>query len=89
MALCLCVRKLRLPSFQYLEFQSLSTWLRLRCSRVETQLALDMAIFINGLPIVTFELKNNLTRDTTMAPDNPPNRNGLSTDYLWKEVLSK
>ena len=29
-----------------------------------TQLALDMAIFINGLPIATFELKNKLTKQT-------------------------
>lgn len=33
-------------------------------SRDETQRALDLALFINGLPIVTFELKNSLTRQT-------------------------
>ncbi len=37
---------------------------QLRYSRDETQLALDMALFINGLPIFTFELKNNLTKQT-------------------------
>ena len=35
-----------------------------RYSRDETQWALDIALFINGLPVVTFELKNNLTRQT-------------------------
>lgn len=37
---------------------------QLRYSRNETQLALDMGIFINGLPIMTFELKNRLTKQT-------------------------
>jgi type I restriction enzyme R subunit len=37
---------------------------QLRYSRDETQLALDLAIFINGLPVATFELKNSLTKQT-------------------------
>ena len=37
---------------------------QLRYSRDETQLALDLCIFVNGLPIATFELKNNLTKQT-------------------------
>jgi len=37
---------------------------QLRYSRNETQLALDMAVFINGLPVATFELKNKLTKQT-------------------------
>ena len=37
---------------------------QLRYSRDETQRALDIALFINGLPVVTFELKNNLTKQT-------------------------
>ena len=37
---------------------------QLRYSRDETQLALDMVLFINGLPVFTFELKNNLTKQT-------------------------
>jgi type I restriction enzyme R subunit len=37
---------------------------QLRYSRDETQLALDLAIFINGLPFATFELKNSLTKQT-------------------------
>ena len=39
---------------------------QLRYSRVETALALDMAVFINGLPIATFELKNRLTKQTVL-----------------------
>ena len=37
---------------------------QLRYSRDETKLALDLALFINGLPIATFELKNSLTKQT-------------------------
>ncbi len=116
---------------------------QLRYSQNETSRALDLAAFINGLPIITFELKNSLTKQTVedaveqyrrdrdpreklfqfprcvvhFAVDdsevrmcselkgkaswflpfnkgwndgagNPPNPNGLKTDYLWKEVLT-
>ena len=37
---------------------------QLRYSRDETQRALDIALFINGLPVFTFELKNRLTKQT-------------------------
>ncbi len=37
---------------------------QLRYSRDETRRALDMGLFINGLPIATFELKNSLTKQT-------------------------
>jgi type I restriction enzyme R subunit len=117
---------------------------QLRYSKSEAQLALDMAVFINGLPIITFELKNKLTKQTVddavqqykfdrdekellfqfsrcavhFAVDdheirmcthlmgkhswflpfnkgyndgagNPPNPNGIATEYLWKEILAK
>lgn len=117
---------------------------QLRYSRDETQLALDIGLFINGLPIATFELKNNLTKQTVedavqqykrdrdpreklfefgrciahFAVDdqrvqfcthlrgkkswflpfdqgwddgagNPPNPDGLKTDYLWNRFLSR
>lgn len=117
---------------------------QLRYSLSETQLALDLCIFISGLPIATFELKNKLTKQTVddaiqqyrrdrdpkellfhfgrcvvhFAVDdhevrmcaqlqgkhswflpfnkgyndgagNPPNPDGIATDYLWKQVLSK
>ncbi len=37
---------------------------QLRYSTDRTRLALDIALFINGLPVITFELKNNLTKQT-------------------------
>ena len=37
---------------------------QLRYSRDETRLALDLCLFINGLPVITFELKNSLTKQT-------------------------
>jgi type I restriction enzyme R subunit len=37
---------------------------QLRYSQTETALALDLALFVNGLPVSTFELKNNLTKQT-------------------------
>jgi type I restriction enzyme, R subunit len=116
---------------------------QLRYSSDETQLALDLCLFVNGLPIATFELKNSLTKQTVddavrqyqrdrdqreklfelgrcvthFAVDdaevrfcthlagktswflpfdrgwndgagNPPNSNGLKTDYLWKQFLT-
>ncbi len=117
---------------------------QLHFSKDETMLSLDMALFINGLPVATFELKNNLTKQNYWdaieqyqndrnpqellfqkfrcavhfalddqqvwmctelkgkaswflplnkgfndAAGNPPNPNGLKTDYLWKEILTK
>jgi type I restriction enzyme R subunit len=117
---------------------------QLRYSRDETQLALDLGLFINGLPVGTFELKNSLTKQTVedavqqykrdrdsreklfefgrcvahFAVDehevrfcthlkdkaswflpfnqgwndgagNPPNPDGLKTDYLWKRALTR
>jgi type I restriction enzyme R subunit len=37
---------------------------QVRYSLDETQLALDVCLFINGLPVATFELKNRLTKQT-------------------------
>ncbi len=37
---------------------------QLRYSGDETQRTLDISLFINGLPVITFELKNNLTKQT-------------------------
>jgi type I restriction enzyme R subunit len=116
---------------------------QLAYSTDETRRALDLCLFINGLPITTFELKNSLTKQTVedaveqyrrdrdprekifdfgrcvvhFAVDdgevrmctelrgkgswflpfnkgyndgagNPPNPQGIKTDYLWKEVLT-
>ena len=85
---------------------------QLRYSIDAGKLALDLCIFINGLPVITFELKNHFAVDddrvkfcTKLAAQdswflpfdkgyndgagNPPNPNGLKTDYLWKEILTK
>lgn len=37
---------------------------QLRYSLDETKRALDLCLFVNGLPFATFELKNNLTKQT-------------------------
>jgi len=39
---------------------------QLRYSRNETAFSLDTAVFINGLPIATFELQNKLTKQTVL-----------------------
>ena len=117
---------------------------QLQYSKDATRLALDLCIFINGLPVITCELKNQLTKQNVddavyqyqtdrdprellfqfkrcmvhFAVDdervkfctrldgkaswflpfdkgyndgagNPPNPDGLKTDYLWKTFLEK
>ncbi len=117
---------------------------QLRYSRDQTQRSLDIGLFINGLPVFTFELKNRLTKQTVndaiwqykrdrssreklfqfgrcvahFAVDeneihfcthlegkaswflpfnrgwqggagNPPNPDGLRSEYLWREVLTR
>ncbi len=37
---------------------------QLRFSNDNAQLALDLCLFVNGLPVATFELKNSLTKQT-------------------------
>ena len=37
---------------------------QLHYSREETRRSLDLALFVNGLPVATFELKNSLTKQT-------------------------
>ena len=116
---------------------------QLHYSLDKTQLSLDLCLFVNGLPVATFELKNRLTKQTAddaveqyrrdrhpseklfelgrclvhFAVDdhevkfcthlrgngswflpfnrgwddgagNPPNPNGLKTDYLWNRILT-
>ena len=117
---------------------------QLQYSKDATKLALDLCIFINGLPVITCELKNQLTKQNVndavyqyqtdrdprellfqfkrcmvhFAVDderikfctkldgkaswflpfdkgyndgagNPPNPNGLKTDYLWKTIFER
>ena len=46
------------------EQNSFSVTRQLQYSRDETQRALDIGLFVNGLPVFTFELKNSLTKQT-------------------------
>ena len=117
---------------------------QLRYSQDAAKLALDLCVFINGLPVITFELKNQITKqnvddavqqykddrdsremlfqfkrcmvhfavddarikfctklagkDSWFLPfdkgyndgaGNPPNPDGIMTDYLWKDILTK
>lgn len=117
---------------------------QLHYSQDAGKLALDLCVFINGLPVITFELKNQLTKqnvddavqqykddrdprenlfafkrcmvhfavddarikfctklsgqDSWFLPfdkgyndgaGNPPNPDGIMTDYLWKDILTK
>ena len=49
---------------QRFEQNRFSVTRQLRYSREDAQRALDIVLFINGLPVFTFELKNNLTKQT-------------------------
>lgn len=131
-------------SKQMFEKNIFSVTRQLRYSIDASKLALDLCLFINGLPVVTIELKNHFTgqsttdaveqykedrdpRDTLFSfkrcmvhfavddqtvmfctklagkdswflpfnkgyndgAGNPPNPNGIMTDYLWKDILTK
>ena len=52
------------PARERFEQNRFTVTRQLRYSRDESQRALDIALFINGLPVFTFELKNNLTKQT-------------------------
>ena len=55
---------------------------QLRYSVDNTQLALDLCLFINGLPVATFELKNSLTKQTVddAVDDEGPIMDNLDDD---------
>jgi len=53
-----------LKAVERFEANRFSVTRQLRYSRDEIQLSLDLATFINGLPVATFELKNKLTKQT-------------------------
>lgn len=57
---------------------------QLRYSRDETSLALDLCLFINGLPICTFELKNNLTKQTVEDAVNQYKRDRDPREMLFQ-----
>jgi type I restriction enzyme R subunit len=57
---------------------------QLRYSRDETQRALDLALFINGLPVATFELKNSLTKQTVADAVEQYKRDRDSNEKLFE-----
>lgn len=57
---------------------------QLRYSRDETRLALDLCLFINGLPIATFELKNSLTKQTVEDAVQQYKRDRSSKELLFQ-----
>ena len=52
------------PARERYEHNRFTVSRQLRYSRDDTQRALDIGLFINGLPVFTFELKNSLTKQT-------------------------
>ena len=52
------------PAQERFEQNRFTVTRQLRYSRDEGQRALDIGLFINGLPLFTFELKNSLTKQT-------------------------
>nr|WP_240893801.1 type I restriction endonuclease [Limisphaera ngatamarikiensis] len=63
---------------------------QLRYSRDERQRALDLVLFINGLPVFTFELKNRLTKQTVhdaieqYKRDRNPREKLFDWDGVWR-----
>jgi type I restriction enzyme, R subunit len=57
---------------------------QLRYSKDQTKLALDLCLFINGLPIATFELKNNLTKKTVEDAVEQYKRDRSSRELLFQ-----
>src|SRR6202051_633861 len=52
------------PVLEALDIDYASATRQVRSSQDEAALALDLGLFLNGLPIATFELKNSLTKQT-------------------------
>ncbi|MBA2880194.1 type I restriction enzyme R subunit [Desulfosalsimonas propionicica] len=57
---------------------------QLRYSQDEMQLALDLGLFINGLPVATFELKNSLTKQTVADAVRQYKRDRSPNEPLFK-----
>src|SRR3990167_6905030 len=57
---------------------------QLQYSMDNTKLALDMAIFINGLPVITFELKNKITKQTVQDAVQQYKRDRDSRELLFQ-----
>ena len=66
---------------------------QLRYSNDNPRFALDLCLFINGLPIATFELKNSLTKQTVddaveqyKRDRNPRGKSCLSWGVAWRTL---
>ncbi len=57
---------------------------QLHYSKDESQLALDLCLFINGLPVATFELKNRLTKQTVDDAAEQYKRDRSPKDLLFQ-----
>ena len=57
---------------------------QLQYSKDETRLALDLCLFINGLPVATFELKNRLTKQTVADAIQQYRRDRDSRELLFQ-----
>ena len=57
---------------------------QLQYSKDETRLALDLCLFINGLPVATFELKNRLTKQTVADAIQQYKRDRDSRELLFQ-----
>ena len=57
---------------------------QLRYSLDERQRALDLCLFINGLPIATFELKNSLTKQTAADAEQQYKRDRSPREKLFE-----
>ncbi len=57
---------------------------QLRDSNDNAQLALDLCLFINGLPVATFELKNSLTKQTVDDAVEQYKRDRNSSERLFE-----
>jgi type I restriction enzyme R subunit len=57
---------------------------QLNYSRDQTRLALDLCLFINGLPVATFELKNRLTKQTVADAVGQYKRDRSSRELLFQ-----
>ena len=57
---------------------------QLHYSKTNAKLSLDLALFINGLPIATFELKNSLTKQTVADAEEQYRRDRDPKEDLFK-----
>ena len=57
---------------------------QLHYSKVNARLSLDLALFINGLPTATFELKNSLTKQTVADAEEQYKRDRDPREDLFK-----